>query len=265
MFPLYTRTFPSSATELTQLLDASLQRVFAGASNPVSVRAKNYPNLADLRVVLDRAQLRPNPPPPPRPLGEGTPALTVDDLEITASALSLGPATADLKLRATDVALHQATDASGDIILTLQSAANGEVEVSADKAELERAIAAVATREAGKHGVSIDQVQVSVSSRGARSVDAEVRLRGRKLFFTTVIRIAAKLDLDEELNARLSGLACHGEGAVGALACSVLEPHLQKLDGKSFALMGLPLGEVRLRDVRLSVGDKLAVNAEFGA
>ena len=29
--------------------------------------------------------------------------------------------------------------------------------------------------------------------------------------------------------------------------------------------MSLPLGEIRLRDVRLTVGDKLCVTAEFGA
>jgi hypothetical protein len=29
--------------------------------------------------------------------------------------------------------------------------------------------------------------------------------------------------------------------------------------------MSLPLGEVRLRDVQLAVGDKLSVTAEFGS
>lgn len=265
MFPLYTETFPTSANELAALLNASIQRLFSGVSAPVTVRAADYPNVAELRVVLDGAQLRANLPPAPRPIGTGAPALTAGELKITGSPLSLGPATADLDLHAHDVRLHQSVDLNGEIVLTIQSAADGEIAVSTNKAELERAIAAVAASAAGTHGVSIDQVQANVTSRGVRSVDAEVRLRARKLFFTTVIRIAAKLDLDEDLNARLSGLACHGEGAVGALACSVLAPHLQKLDGRTIALMALPLGEVRLRDVRLTVGERLTVNAAFGA
>jgi hypothetical protein len=139
------------------------------------------------------------------------------------------------------------------------------VDVSALASEIENAIAAVAKAEAGKHGVAIDQVQLFVTTRGERSVDAEVRLRAKKLFFTTTIRIAAKLDLDERLNARLSGLACHGEGAIGAMACGFLQPHLQKMDGRSFSLMALPLGEIRLRDVRLAAGERISVSAEFGS
>src|SRR3712207_4396091 len=96
--------------------------------------------------------------------------------------------------------------------------------------------------EAGKHGVTVDQVRLSLQLRGERSVDAEVQLRARKLFFSTTVRIGAKLDLDEQLNARLSGLTCNGEGAIGALACGGLQPHLQKLNGRSFSLMALPLG-----------------------
>jgi head-tail adaptor len=179
--------------------------------------------------------------------------------------MSVGPAAASLRLRAQTVRLEQARDHNGDVILLLQSAADGEVEISAEKQEIENAIAAVATREAGKHGVAIDQVQLSISVRGERSVDAEVRLRARKLFFSTVVRIGAKLDLDEQLNAKLSGLTCNGEGAIGALACGGLQPHLHKLDGRSFSLMALPLGEVRLRDVRLAAGARISVRAEFGS
>jgi hypothetical protein len=49
------------------------------------------------------------------------------------------------------------------------------------------------------------------------------------------------------------------------VACGVLKPHLEKLEGRDFPLMSLPLGEVHLRDVRIAVGDKLVVTAEFGS
>jgi hypothetical protein len=93
----------------------------------------------------------------------------------------------------------------------------------------------------------------------------EVRLRARKLFLSASIRITGQLDLDGELNAKISGLKCEGDGAIAAVACGVLDPHLRKLDGREFPLMSLPLGEIRLRDVRLAVGDKLSVTAEFGS
>jgi hypothetical protein len=264
MFPLYTKTFPSSAAALADLLNASLQRLFTGAPNPVSVQDRKFPELGEVCITLDRAELRPNPPAPPRVSDNGSPALTMRELQISAHDLSVGPARVHLKLRARDVQMNRATERNGDIVLVLQRADDGEVEIAADKAELERAIAAVAKQQAGQHGVSIDQVQLTARPRGARGLDAEVQLRGRKLFFSTVIRIAAKLDLDDELTARVSGLTCNGDGAVGALACSVLEPHLRKLNGQAYPLMALPLGDVKLRDVRLAATDRLSVTAEFG-
>ena len=265
MFPLYTKTFPRTAADLTAQLNESLKRLFSGAPNPVAVRDQSYPEVAEIRITLDGAELRLDPPKPPAVKGASAPALRVGQLHITASDLAIGPAIADLHLVARAVALHQAKDSKDEVVLLLQSAADGRVEISTTRAELESAIAAVAKSEAGKQGVTIENVQLMVQERSARSVTAEVQLKGRKLFFSTLIRISANLDLDDDLNATLSGLTCKGEGAIGTIACSVLAPHLEKLDGRTFPLMALPLGEVRLRDVRLSAGDKLTVTAEFGA
>lgn len=264
MFPLYTKTFPSSAGALREALNASLQRLFSGAPDAVSVDDKSFPSVAAVCITVDGAELRTNPPSPPRVTGTTLAGITVDELQISGAGVSVGPAWVDLKLRAREVELDRATEANGDIVLVLRRAADGEVVIAADKAEIERAISAVARHQAGQHGVNIDQVQLTAKPRGPRSIDAEVQLRGRKLFFTTVIRITAKLDLDADLNAQLSGLACNGDGAIGSVACSVLEPHLRKLNGRTFPLMGLPLGDVKLRDVRLAVGDQLSVTAEFG-
>ena len=265
MFPLYSNKFPDNAVDLAVLLNASLKRVFANAANPVVIRDKAYPAVAEIRITLDGAELRADPPPPPAIQGESAAALTIDDLHINAAGLSLGPATADLRLGARDVTLKQAKDESGEIVLVLHSAADGVVEIAATTKEIEAAIAAVAKSEAGRHGVTIDQVQLAVRPRGTRSVDGQVQLRAKKLFFSTVITISGKLDLDDQLNAAISGLGCKGEGAIGALGCGFLEPHLQKLNGRSFPLMALPLGEVRLRDVKIAAGDRLTVTAEFGS
>ncbi len=96
-------------------------------------------------------------------------------------------------------------------------------------------------------------------------MEAEAKVRARKMFFATTIELKAKLAVDDDLNATVSGLKCTGDGAIGSLACGFLAPHLQKLEGRSFPLMALSLGEVRLRDVRLSAGDQLTVSAEFSS
>jgi hypothetical protein len=265
MFPLKTTALPANAADLARCLNESLRVLFQLPNDPVTIREVSYPHLASLAVALDGAQLRGQPPQGPSPTGESTPALTVDSFAAKGSHISVGPAAVDFALEAKDVHLYRATDSRGDVLLMLHSAADGRIEVSASPADLEALIAEVAKAEAAKHGVAIDSVQLSLRSNSPRSLAAEVRLRAKKLFLSTSLRITGEVDLDEELNAKISGLDCTGEGAMGGIACGILKPHLEKINGRKFSLMSLPLGEVRLRDVRIAAGAKLSITAEFGS
>src|SRR3954464_12362607 len=142
MFPLYTKTLPSTASELIRLLNASLARVFSGISEPVSIRADAYPDVAELRVALDGAELRKVAP--PKVEGSSTPALNVETMHVHGSEMSVGPVSVDLDLAAKAVRLEQSRDANGDIVLVLAGAKEGHVEVSASKDAIEQAIAQVA-------------------------------------------------------------------------------------------------------------------------
>ena len=265
MFPLKTATLPSTAEALAGVLNQSLRELFLVKSALVTIRDASYPHLEELSVSLSGAQLRGQPPPIPSLSSKPGPALQVDSFKINASALTIGPAAIDFSLSADNVQLNQADGSEGNVILLLHNAANGRVEISASPADLEALIAEVAKTEAGKHGVTIDSVQLTLQSRSSRSLAAEVRLRAKKLFLNASIRITGSLDLDEELNAKISGLDCTGDGAIASVACGVLKPHLEKIDGREFPLMSLPLGEIRLGDIQLAVGDKLSVTAEFGS
>lgn len=190
------------------------------------------------------------------------PALTIEHFQIQGSTINLGPATIDLALNARGLRVKQETGADGKPRIQLQDVDLGQIEISAAKEHIERAIAAVANLEAGKHGVEIDQVELTLQPRGLRGLDAEVRLRAKKLFISTHLQITARLDLDQELTATISDLYCTGAGVLGSLACTFLAPQLQKLSGRSVSLSALPLGGLRLHDVRLAVSDRLIVTAE---
>lgn len=265
MFPLSTKEFPASADQLTEALNASLERIFVLTAPPVSVRGGEYPAIDQLSISLDGARVRANLTKPVVARDETTPALRVQEFTISGRGVSFAGATADLRVEAKEVRLHSGRSASGDLVLGLQKAIDGRVQVATTKSALEAVIAQLAKQEAGKHGVTIDGVRLKLTTSGARSFAAEVHLRARKLFLSASIRVAGQVDLDEELHAKISGLRCEGEGAMASVACGVLNPHLQKLDGRVFPLMALPLGEIRLRDVRLAVGDEIEVTAEFGA
>jgi hypothetical protein len=265
MFSLHTTTFPSSASDLERLLNESLERGFVAPSRPVTVRADSYPHLEAITVSLDGARLRADSPQPPVISGETSPALDIDRFTVTASPLSLGPVSVDLSLDARDVQLRQGTDSNDQIALSLDRATDGNIEISVTRIDLEALVAKLAQDQAKKHGITIDNVQLKLRQENAHSVAAEINLRARKLFLSASIRVTARLDLDDELNLKLSGLNCTGDGGIATVACGILTPYLRKVDGREFPLMALPLGKVRLRDVRLTVGEKVVVAAEFGS
>jgi hypothetical protein len=265
MFPLKTEHFPSNAAELKRLLEGSLRDLFTLAREPVELREKAYPHLETLNISLDGARLPDRPPPVPAAIGPSAAALWVDRFAVEGAGMQVGPAAVDFRLVAGDLQLRQAPDRNGHVVLLLHNAAEGRIETSIATSDLEALIADVARAEAGKHGVNIDSVELSLMARGPRSLAADVRLRAKKLFVSANLRITGRLDLDEQLSAKISGLDCVGEGAIASVACGILRPHLQKLDGREFPLMSLPLGEVRLRDVRIAVNEKLSVTAEFGS
>jgi len=266
MIPLHTSTFPSSAAELERLLNESLQRIFVAESDPVTVRDHSYPHLEAINISLDGARLRADPPRPPVSSGKASPALEVDQLVLRASPLSLGPASVNLAISARDVRLGQAKDSNGQILLSIESASDGHAAISATPAGLEAFITRLAQDQGNKQGFTIDRVQLKVRQESEHSLAAEVRLRARKLFLSASVKVTGQFELDDQLNLKISDLTCTGDGGISALACGILKPYLQKIDGREFPLMSLPLGEIRLRDVRLIVdGDKLSVTAEFGS
>ena len=192
MFPLHTATFPSSASDLERLLNESLQRIFVAESDPVTVREHSYPHLGAISISLDGARLRADPPRPPVISGKTSPALEIDQLTLSASPLSLGPASIDLTVSARDVQLGQAKDSNGQILLCIESATDGHAAISATPATLEALIAKLAQNQASKQGITIDGVQLKLRQESVHSLAAEVRLRARKLFLSASVKTNLK-------------------------------------------------------------------------
>lgn len=159
--------------------------------------------------------------------------------------------------------LRKATRLSGDLfrVRKLEAVAGEALEISVAKSELEQAVREIARTEANKHGVTLEEVRLDFTQIDARTAQLEIKLRGKKMFLSASNRIEGKLEIDEHLHARLSGLRCTGEGAMGAMACGFLQPQLDKLSGPSFPLGDLSLGGARPREVSLQIGDRLALTA----
>lgn len=265
MFPLLSKTFPPDAEALRAALEESLRRVVRPAGPIVAVEEKSYPHLAAIRVSLDGANAGESPPPRPSPpVGNLEPRLRVDHFEISGQPILVQQAKVNLICRAHDVQLSEGRDRDGNALLLLQDAAQGAVEIAIATADLESLVLSGAQAAAAQQGVSVQKVRIELHARTERALDLVMHVRAKKLFLGATVRLSGSVEIDEKLNARLSGLECVGDGTLGTLACGFLAPHLQRFDGREFSLMTLPLGDVKLRQIRIATGNELRVTAEFG-
>lgn len=265
MFPFPGKSFPPNAEALRAGLEESLQSIVRPAGPIVTVEDGGYPKLAALRLSLDGATVGERPPPRPLPpVGRIEPALQVENFEISGQPLLVQQAEVELTCTARDVELGQGHDRDGNMVLLLQNAAAGKVEVALAVTDLEALVFAGAKAEAAKQGVTVETVQIELRARSDRALDVVVQVRARKLFLTAALRISGSAAIDEKLNAHLSGLECAGEGTLGKLACGFIAPHLARFNGRELSLLALPLGEVKLSDVKIAAGRELRVTAQFG-
>ncbi len=231
----------------------------------VSIEGQSYPRLASIRVSLDHATAGDRRPRPPAPAGSVIPALQVENFEISGAPIHLqGGAAINLSCRAREVEITQGRDRDGNILLLLKNAAEGSIEIATPMADLEALLRAEGKAAAAQQGVAVEDVRIKMHTRSERSLDVAVQVRAKKLFLSATVRINGRLEIDEQLNARLSGLQCAGDGKLGSLACGFLSPHLQRFNNRAFPLAALPLGGIKLRDVRIAAGADLRVTAQFG-
>lgn len=267
MFPLAGKAFPTDAGALASAIEEALREVFAlpkGAS-PVTAKGGTYPDIKHVKVDLDGAKVSATEP-PPKPLGTGKrqPGVTVGEFELTARPIRYEQAKLDLDLTASGLRFDFDRDKAGRPLLVLTDAEDGEVNARVSKKDIEALMLSAATLGAKQQGVTVQDLELELSSTGPRSIAADVRVKAKKMLVTGVVHVTGAVDIDDELNATLSNLRCTGEGMIGTMAAGVMQKHLQAFDGKQVPLMAFSLGDVSLRDLELEVNGALHVSAAFG-
>jgi hypothetical protein len=267
MFPLAGKSFPEDADELAESIRTALEEflTFPKGSSGVTVDAPKYPTVKQLTVDLDDARAQGDDlPPKPVPKGKREPGIKVGQLEITGHPIRYEKSKVDLSVKAKNVAFDFARDKKGKPLLVLSEAGEGQVAVKVAKADMQALAQAAATLAAKEHGVTIQEVELTLESRGPRAVAADARVKAKKMLVSGVLHIKGRLDIDEELNATISELDCQGEGIVGTMAAAVIQPKLAAVNGKKIALVAFSFGDVTLRDLKIDVKSGLNVTARFG-
>ena len=268
MFPLAGKTFPKTADDLTTAIQDALADVLSFPKKGGGVKATggDFPDIKTLKVDLSDATVNVNDPPPvPKPKGKRTPGITVGQLDVTGHPVYYEKSKADLELKAKGLTFDFAHDAKGNALLVLTDAKDGHVQVKITKADLQAMLLAAASAAAKQQGVTIQELDVNLEATNDRSIAADVRVKAKKMVMSGVINIRGKADIDDDLVATLSDLACTGEGMIGGMAAGFLQGKLKSYDGKKFPLMAFSLGDTTLRDLNISArGANFQVTAGFG-
>ena len=270
MFYLSGHDYPQSAQELESSLLEPLRTLFtfpSGGSKPVRVEgAARFPELDSIRLDLSGAVLNARrPPPPPVGAGQPRPGVRASHLEILGRPIQVRGAGINLELNATDVLFDYDRDRDGCPLLLLAAAESGQVRIEINRGDLEALLLAEAKAAAATQGVIVERAALDLVPIDQRSVAIAARVRAKKLFVHATVEVKGQLKVDDDLNAKLSGLSCEGEGIVGGLAGNLIRPYLERFNNAELPLTAVSLGSVHLHDLRIDAGDSLIVRATFGS
>lgn len=261
MLPLAGRVLPADHEALADALRAG----FAGLGlQPRTVEANGgaWPDVAQLAIDLTGAEasraLR-----PPAGIDKAGGGIVIEEFTFRAKPLFIERTPTEMNARFSGAQAEFVRDGKGAFFLRLLSAASGEVDVTIAHADLEKALQAAAAEAAGKHGAEVKSAQLQLETPTPRTLVFRAAVTAKVFIMKTTVRVRGRADLDDELNARLSGLAAEGEGMLSSIVESGLRPHLAKLENESFALGGLVAGGLRVSDVAISAGTTVRLRASF--
>ena len=267
MFPLAGDQFPKSSDELTIAIRDALNKVFVLPDPQTAVRVEGgqWPSIDSLTVDLSGASLRgAQPPPRPQPTAERNPGITVGRVQVSGHPIRYQQSKLDLELSATALRLDFARDKTGQPLLILADAGDGQLRLRTEKEDLRAMLLAAATIAARQHGATIQDLQINLASQGGKSIAGEVRVKAKKMIMSGTVTLRGSVSVFDTLVARPSNLSCTGEGMIGVMAAAMINPKLKAIEGQMIPLTALSLGDVKLRDLTVEAGDAIELVAQFG-
>lgn len=256
MLPLAGDQQPTNATELA----ASLQSGLSQQGVAASVKADGtWPALSSLAIQLSRIGR-----PKPLPKAGAEAAFTIAEFDVAGTPVEIEgvPATVRAHFSGLGCGFGRAVD--GPRQLVVRSAESGHLEIEAAATDVEQALHRIVSEVAGSQGATVKSTQLSVTAITPRSVKFEVKCTAKVFIATATLTAHGQLEIDDQLNARLSGLGVKGDGMIANMAQSMIQPRLAEWEGRVVPLGDYVAAGLTVRDLRISTGEKLRLDATFG-
>ena len=168
-----------------------------------------------------------------------------------------------LSLAAKDVKFNYGRTPTGQIIAIPNQATDGQLNIKLAQNDLDTALLLLARKFSAKQGVEVLKVETTLSSTSPTALNLQIKVSAKK-FMTAVIQIAGQVLIDDRMRLTASNLKATSTGMVGNVAVGLLQPQLNKLDGRPLPLLKYTLGNLKLHGVAIDTIGGLALSASFG-
>lgn len=168
-----------------------------------------------------------------------------------------------LRLWAEDAELHGLRDRSRAAVV-LAGARRGELRFSAGREELSRVMTAGARRGAGRAGVRVEQLAMTVDTPSPNRLTLSVSMSGSWLLLPMRLTIVAGLVIDADQTAVFEPFVVRGEGPAGELLAPLIRAALRRTEGRRSPLMAFRDGRTRATSFHAGSGERLEVTITFG-
>lgn len=267
VFPFAANRLPDTAGDFAAAMERGYRRALKLPGNaPVVVAAGGaYPLIDTLRIdVCDAVVIAPEKKRKPSDRELAIHGLDAAHFEVLGRGMSVEHATLDLNMTATDARLLFTRDREGKPLLVLGGAKAGRMSAEMSFADVERLLLAAAKKGARPYGLAVDRARLTMAVEDGRSVRVHLKLFTRLGFIPAGLHFRARLDIDDNLNGRLSGLSCTGDDVLGPLIGGLVQPFLERYNGTTRPLMNFPATDMCLRGVHIDADQTIRVAADFG-
>lgn len=224
-----------------------------------------YPSINTLRIDFSDALLRPASKKDKIDLNNRVEKnLDVGHLEVRGEPMLLRSAKLNMRLVADGAQLDMERDRRGRPVMMLAKAKNGSLSFDVSRADAEAIMLQNAREMAARSGVSIEKLRLTIVPETPRSLQVSLYVLTKVAMIPAGMLFKAHVVVDDSMNARISGLTCDGDEALGPLIVHFLRPALARYNGRTRPLVSFPAKSMQLHDVAVRVDDGLHLTADFG-
>jgi len=271
VFPLGDGPLPMSRDALAEALTEGWRRNlrFPEGGEIVSTEGGRYPAIGSLNMRLgggidrDDEVKEKKHKTPLHPSGKVEARVAVRNFDLDARPLIFDKAKLDIHISATDARLDMEHDDHGRAMVMLADANDATLQLEATNEDVERMLIQDLNEAVHSYGVYVRKATLKLSAVDDRAIDVDLHLSTRVAYVPAGLHFQAHVDIDSQMNARLSHLKCDGDEAIGPLIMSLVRPGMAKYEGKSRPVFSFPTGQLQLRDVKIQGGENIKIAAHF--